>query len=368
MAHTVACKPEALEGFAVQVFRVVGADEDVAGEVARHLVRSNLSGHDSHGVIRILQYIRQIDTGEYVPSARPEIVRENPVAALIDAHRGFGQYSTAFALDWAMRRARQSGIAAAAVRHSTHIGRLGEYTERAGAEGLIAMLTVGAGGPGVGGMILHGAKGRFFGANPWSIGIPALGGPPMMFDGSTSTVAEGKVRVARAKQAPLPPGCIVDREGRPSTDPNDFYAGGALTPLGGEVAAHKGYGLAFASVLLGGLAMIDDPEYTLIGASVVQETPDKRGIMAGVFLIVIDPGLFGDAGHYRAMVTEMLAAAKRMPPADAGADVLVPGEPEVRNREHRSREGILLPEAIWNDLRAVGERFGVPLPEAKVAL
>jgi LDH2 family malate/lactate/ureidoglycolate dehydrogenase len=367
MTQAVICKPEALERFASRLFRAVGAEDDVAFEVARHLVRSNLSGHDSHGVIRIPQYIRQIDAGEYVPSARPQIVRETPVSALIDAHRGFGQYSTAFAMDWVMRRASRSGVAAAAVRHSTHIGRLGEYTERAGEKGFIAILTVGAGGPGVGGMMLHGAKGRFFGANPWSVAIPALDRPPMMFDGSTSTVAEGKVRVARAKQVPLPPGCIVDRHGRPSTSPDDFYAGGALTPLGGEVAAHKGYGLAFASVLLGGLAMIDDPDYTLIGASVVQETSNKQGIMAGVFLIVIDPGIFGDGDHYRAMVSEMLSAAKRMPPAEVGAEVSVPGEPEVRARAHRSREGILLPEATWNDLRAVGDRFGVPFPEVDSA-
>ncbi len=365
MSQFFVCRPEPLERYAQQLFRAVGADDDVAGEVARHLVRSNLSGHDSHGVIRIPQYMRQIDSGVYVPSARPEVVRENSVAALIDAHRGFGQFSTAFAMDWAMRRARQVGMAAAAVRHSTHIGRLGEYTERAGEAGLIAILTAGAGGPGVGGMMLYGAKGRFFGANPWSIGIPALDRPPMMFDGSTSTVAEGKVRVARAKQAQLPPGCIVNREGRPSTDPNDFYAGGALTPLGGEVAAHKGYGLAFASVLLGGLAMIHDPDYTLIGASVVQETPDKRGIVAGVFLVVVDPGMFGEADQYRAMVSEMLAAAKRMPPAEGGSEVLVPGEPEIRTRAQRSHEGILLPEATWNDLRMVGERFGVSLPEAR---
>jgi LDH2 family malate/lactate/ureidoglycolate dehydrogenase len=87
--------------------------------------------------------------------------------------------------------------------------------------------------------------------------------------------------------------------------------------------------------------------------------------MAGVFLIVIDPGIFGDADHYRAMVSEMLAAAKRMPPAETGADVLVPGEPEACTRERRSREGILLPEATWTDLRAVGARFGVPVPEVK---
>jgi uncharacterized oxidoreductase len=159
MSQTVTCRPGALERFAFQLFRTVGAGDEAAAEAARHLVRSNLSGHDSHGVIRIPQYIRQIDDGEYVPSARPEIVRESPVAALIDAHRGFGQYSTAVALDWAMRKAREGGLAAAAVRHSTHIGRLGEYAERAGEEGLIVIVTVGAGGPGVGGMLLHGAKG-----------------------------------------------------------------------------------------------------------------------------------------------------------------------------------------------------------------
>jgi LDH2 family malate/lactate/ureidoglycolate dehydrogenase len=365
MAQMLRCAPEALERFSAEVFRSVGADADIAAEVARHLVRSNLSGHDSHGVIRIPQYIEQIDRGEYVPSARPEIVLETPVASLIDAHRGFGHYSTAFALDWAARQARRHGIAAAAVRHSMHIGRLGEYTERAGELGLIAIVTVGAGGPGVGGMLLHGGRGRFFGANPWSIGIPGLVGPPMIFDGSTSTVAEGKVRVARSKGAALPPGCIVDREGRPTTDPNDFYAGGALTPLGGEVAGHKGYGLAFASVLLGALAMIDDPDPTLIGASVVQETPDRRGILAGVFLAVIDPACFGDAGHYRAMVSEMLAAAKRMPPAPGSPEVLVPGEPEVRTRGQRSREGIGLPETTWQELARVGERFRIPLPERR---
>jgi LDH2 family malate/lactate/ureidoglycolate dehydrogenase len=366
MVQMLRCAPEALERFTAGLLSAAGSPADIAAEVAQHLIKSNLSGHDSHGVIRIPQYVRQIDSGEIVPCARPEILRESPGTALVDARRGFGHFSTAFALDWAMRRARQQGVAAAAVRHSTHIGRVGEYTERAGEQGLIAIVTVGAGGPGVGGMMLHGGRGRFFGANPWSIGIPALDRPPMMFDGSTSTVAEGKVRVARAKGAALPSGCIVDREGRPATDPNDFYAGGALTPLGGEVAGHKGYGLAFASVLLGALAMIDDPTPTLIGASVVQETPDKRGILAGVFLTVVDPAFFGDAGHYRAMVGEMLAAAKRMPPAAGTAEVLVPGEPEVRMREQRSREGISLPEATWQDLAKVGERFRVPLPECRI--
>lgn len=363
MPGSVNCSPAALDQFAAHLFQKMGADADVAVEVARHLVRSNLSGHDSHGVIRLPQYVAQADAGTLVPKARPTIARESPVTALVDAHRGFGHYSTAFALDWAMSRAREHGVAAVAVRHSSHIGRLGEYTERAADQGLIAILTVGAAGPGVGGMILYGGRKRFFGANPWSIGIPAKDRSPVVFDGSTSAVAEGKVRFALAKGASLSPGSIVDRDGRPTNDPQDFYTGGALLPLGGEVAGHKGYGLAMASALVSGLGMIDDPDPTLIGASVLQDEDDLRGRIAGVFLSVVDPAAFGDADHYFSLVEETLDAAKRVLPAGNRAEIILPGEPEVRAREKRAREGISIPEATWADLAAIATRFGVALPK-----
>ena len=361
------CQPEPLQDYVGGVVRAMGADAEIAGEVARHLVRSNLSGHDSHGVLRIAQYVTQADKGDLVPGAHPTMMRETPVTALIDAHRGFGHFSTAFGLEWAMNQARQHGLAAAAVRHSSHIGRLGEYTERAGEQGLIAILTVGASGAGVGGMVPFGGSRRFLGSNPWSMGIPAKGYAPVVFDGSSSTVAEGKVRFARAKGAALPVGCIQDREGNPTTDPEDFYAGGALVPLGGSVAGHKGYGLALASALIGGLAMIDDAAHTLIGASVVQDVGDNRGQVAGVFLMVINPAWYGNAQHYQALVGENLVALKRTPPATAVEEVLLPGEPEARTRAQRQREGIALPEATWADFTKVSERFGVPLPEHRPA-
>lgn len=365
MAESYVCAPEPLMAFVRTIFQAMGADEEIATEVSRHLVRSNLSGHDSHGVIRVPQYVTQAERGELDVTAHPTLLKERAVTALIDARRGFGHYSTAWTLDWAMAHAEQHGVAAAAIRHSSHIGRLGEYTERAGERGLIAILTVGAGGPGVGGMVLYGGRQRFFGANPWSISIPAKDRPPMMFDGSTSAVAEGKVRVARSKGILLPPGCIIDRQGNPTTDPEDFYAGGALVPLGGAVAGHKGYGLAMASALISGLAMIDDDNPTLIGASVVQDVPDTRGIIAGVFLAVIDPAAFGERDHYEALTAEHLGAAKRVPSADGSADILVPGEPEVRTRAAREREGIALPAATWHDLAAIAERFHVPLPACR---
>ncbi|MFH1084305.1 MAG: Ldh family oxidoreductase [Chloroflexota bacterium] len=166
-----------------------------------------------------------------------------------------------------------------------------------------------------------------------------------------------------AKRTPLPPGCIVDKEGRPTTDAEDFYAGGAIMPLGGDVAGHKGYGLAMASALISGLAMIDDPDHTLIGASSVIDTGDTRGQVAGVFVTVINPAFFGDAAHYQALVAENITAAKRIPAAPGFREVLVPGEPEVRSRAARSEAGIAIPAVTWEDLLRAAERFGVAVPE-----
>lgn len=362
MENNRSFSPGSLEGFTTQVFQAVGADHDVAAEVAHHLVRANLSGHDSHGVIRVAKYIAQFDRGELTPAARPTIARKNEVTALIDGHRGFGHFATAFALDWALGKAHERGLAAASIRHCTHIGRVGEYSERAAEQGFICIITVGAAGPGVGGVALYGSRSRFFGANPWSIAVPALGGPPVLFDGSTSMIAQGKIWVAGDKGAALPPGCIVDKNGNPSTNPEDFFAGGALLPLGGEIAGHKGFGLCLVSALIGGLSMIDDPEPTLIGAPTLPDA-EVRGRIAGVFLIVINPSQFGNARHYQSMVSQTIAVAKSAPPAPAFKEILMPGEPEVRTRKRREQEGISLPDATWQDLVKVGHRFGVPPPQ-----
>jgi hydroxycarboxylate dehydrogenase B len=362
-ASTVLCPADPMREFVAAVARGMGADTDVAAELARHLVGSNLAGHDSHGVIRIPQYVGDMDKGVIVPSARPVLVRDRGVGALIDAHRGFGQHSTMFAIEWAMARARQHGIAMAAVRHSTHIGRLGEYAERTAAEGLIGIVTVGAVGDGIGGVVPFGGRARFLGTNPWAISVPGRA-RRLIFDAATSTVAEGKVRVARAAGKPVPPDAVVDSAGRPSRDAEAFYGGGALLPLGGAQAGHKGYGLGLASALLGALGMIGDEEPTLVGAA-PPESSDDRGRIAGVFLEVVDPAAFGDPGRYAELVDAALDAAKRQPPTDGVAEVLVPGEPEERARARRSREGIPLPAATWAELGKVAARFSVPLPPHK---
>jgi hydroxycarboxylate dehydrogenase B len=364
MTAGVTCPPGPLEAFVGGVVRRMGADPDVAAEVSRHMVRSNLSGHDSHGVILLPAYVGQAERGELAPAARPALVRETEVTALIDAGRGFGHFSTMQAMEWALARAPRHGVAVVAVRHSTHIGRLGEYTERAAAAGLIGIVTVGAGGPGIGAMLLHGSRLRFFGTNPWSLAVPGTS-RAMVYDGATSVMAAGKVKVASAARHLLPADCVVDREGRPTRDPEALAEGGALLPLGGAVAGHKGSGLAMASALIGALAIIDDPDPTAVGAAPDPTVTERAGRVGGVFVQAIDPACFGDPARYRALVEEHLAVAKRMPPAAGLAEVLVAGEPEARARERRGRDGIPLAAATWAELGQVAARFGVPLPESR---
>ena len=360
----VLCPAAPLEAFAAGVVRALGADDEVSREVGRHLVRSNLSGHDSHGVRLLPAYVAQADRGDLAPAARPVALRETEVAALLDARRGFGHFSTMQAMEWAVARAPRHGIAAVAVRHSTHIGRLGEYTERAAAAGLVGLVTVGAGGPGVGVMSVHGSRARFFGTNPWSIGVPGVS-QPMIYDGATSVVAAGKVAVAGASGSLLPPDCLLDRDGQPTQDPATLSAGGVMLPLGGAAAGHKGSGLAMASALIGGLGMIGDAEPTMVGAAPDPGVTDTRGRIGGVFVQAVDPACFGDPAGYRALVEAHLAAAGRMPAAPGREDVLVPGEPERRSRERRGQEGIPIAAATWAELGKVAARFGVPLPPAR---
>ena len=346
-----------LEDFARQVFLAMGASETVAAAVAGHLLRANLSGHDSHGLIRIAQYVEEADRGELVPSANAEVVMEKGAVGLVDAGRGFGHSATALAMEWAAQRATEFGIAAAAVRRANHIGRLGEYAEIAAGRGVIGIATVGL--VGGGGVTPFGGRQRYLGTNPWAIGVPAEG-DPMIFDAATSGVAEGKLRVARSKRASVPEGVIVDSAGSPTVNPDDYYEGGAMLPLGGALLGHKGYGLALASALIGSLAMIDDRG----GEHRRHLEDDGRKRLAGGRLRARDrPGV---VRWSRALPDGRRASPGRAPPA-AGrgrsmAEVLVPGDPERRSRALREREGIPIADAVWSDLVEVGRRYGVPLP------
>src|SRR4051794_29475409 len=237
---------EALTLLAAEILSRSGAPEDVAQTVAQSLVLANLKGHDSHGVIRVPDYFAWIERGWIVPDARPEIVSENGSILIVDGHFGFGQLVGQEATGWAISRAAESGVCVLSVRRSGHLGRLGEFAEMAAEAGLVYFSFTNTHG---GGILVapHGGRERRLSANPIAAAAPLPGGGSMVMDISTSVIAEGKAKVARAQGKPLPPGCMVNSSGEPSTDPAEFYADppGALLPFGG----HKGFALSmFAEV------------------------------------------------------------------------------------------------------------------------
>src|SRR5437870_665909 len=218
--------PDRLRQVGRAVFQAIGSPASVATRVADALVDANLAGHDSHGVIRIPQYVDSVRGGEVVPDAEPKLLRETTVSALVDGGWGFGQVTAERATREAVRRASEHGLAAVGAVRCNHIGRVGEYPEMAAREGLVAFVSAGGFG-GRGGRAAPFGRGEgLLGTNPLSFGFPNPDGLAMLVDLATTSVAAGKIQVARAKGTPLPPGSILDREGNPSTDAEDFYRGG----------------------------------------------------------------------------------------------------------------------------------------------
>jgi uncharacterized oxidoreductase len=298
--------------------------------------------------------------GRLHPAERGRPVKESPALLLYDAQRGLGQWTSRQALDWCLVHARRTGIAAAAVRHSNHVGRLGHYAEVAAREGLVSITTVGSVGPGIGRTAPFHGIGQLLGTNPWCFGVPAHDRTPLVADFATSQVAEGKLRVARYQGKPVAAGLIIDKDGRPTTRPQDFYDGGSLLPLGGDLTGHKGYGLGLAAALIGGLAAIGDDEPTTAGT--MSAVPPGTVWTAGYFTVVLDPEWFGGAGPYQETVRDLLDAAGTVTPAPGYDRVLVPGEPERMSRERREADGLPIPAALWDQLTQLGERFHIPAP------
>src|SRR5215472_7853923 len=326
-----------------RIFEAAGAPTDLATQMADFLVESNLAGHDSHGVIRIPAYVRMIREGGMVPAARPEVIQETPGSALVDGKYGFGHVAAAFATDVAVRKAKEAKSAVVSVVRCNHIGRLGEWGSRAAAQGVIAIVTVGGGGgPGI--AAPYGGAARALSTNPISVGIPGGEMDDMLVDFATTGIAEGKVQVARAKGAALPHGILLDKEGRPSTNPEDLYNGGMLLPFG----SHKGYGLAMVVELLG-------------AALTPGERYNRDGHTGGAVIIAVDAATFRPLAEFERSADATLRRIKEIPPASGFAEVLLPGEPEQRSKAERLRDGIPVAEATWSAIVAAGRGFGVNL-------
>ena len=332
----------ALRPMTEAIFRAAGSTPGNAATLADALALANLLGHDSHGVMRIPAYVEQIRRGVVVPDAEPVVVADTRAAVLVDGRLGFGQVAGRFATDQAIARAKEYGAAAVGVVNCNHVGRLGDYPERAARSGVLLLATCGSVGSPGSRTTPFGGRGGLLGTNPISIGMPAGARPPMIVDFATTVVAAGKVQVARDKGVDLPPGAILNKDGKPSVDPNDLYDGGTMLPVGG----HKGFGLAMVAAVL---------SQALTGEMMAGGGPSRMGL----FLWAVDTSAFGPANDYGSRVDWMIDQVKAVAPAEGFSEVLVPGEPERRERERREAEGVPVPEATWETIVRTARELGV---------
>ena len=341
---------ERLRAVARAIVRGTGSDEAEAVEVADHLVEANLKGHDSHGVGMLPSYVQNYHDGHLHPNRHARLIREDGPIAAFSGEMGYGQKIAREVTDWAIARARSSGVAIAALRDVQHIARVGAYGEQAAAAGMISIAFVNAlsGHPFV--APFGGSDGRFS-TNPICIAVPGRDlAMPLVLDFATSIVAMGKVRVAYNQGKQMAPGLLIDEHGGPTTDPGVLWpdrSKGAILPFG----LHKGSGLAVVAELLGG---------ALTGNLTYQpENSRTVGIKNGMLAIVFDPARFGDLEAFRDEMEAFLNWVKASPPADPNTVVLVAGEPERLMRRRRIDEGIPIDAKTWSDIRAAGEGLGI---------
>ena len=334
-----------LETLAARIFAALGVPDGDARWVGELLVRANLRGHDSHGVIRIPQYVGSIRKGETNPRPAMRVLQDTPTTAIVDGDLGLGQVVARRAAEVALDKAGRLGLAAVGVRRSNHIGRLADYAELAAARGFVGLVWANA--PTAHSVVPHGGLERRLSTNPLAIAVPGPGGGvAISVDMATSIVAEGKVRVKRNRKERLPDGWAIDPAGRPVTDPEVFYGPprAGLLPVG----AHKGTALGLVVEVLGGI---------LSGEGAIGERTGP--VHNGTFLLVIDVARFLPLIDFTGQVSDLVRYVKSSAAAPGTAAVQVPGEPEARSEAERRARGIPVEAETWRQIEEIAAELGV---------
>jgi uncharacterized oxidoreductase len=349
----VTIKLDNLVDFVTEVFAHAESSPEEARRIATYLTTANLTGHDSHGVIRVPVYIRWKKMGSIVPNQTPEIVVDTPSLVVVDGKFGYGQTVTPIAVKLGIEKCKKSGLAALALRNSGHLGRVGDWAEMAAAEGLVSVYFVNAAGSLL--VAPYGGVEKRLSTAPYCVGIPRQGEAPIVLDFATSIVAEGKVLVASRGGKKLPKGALIDADGTLSEDPAVLYgpheADGPRDHTKGTGAIrafgeHKGSGLAFICELLGG---------ALTGTGA---TSADRRFANGMLAFYIDPKVVDPANFFDGEITRYTDFIRATKPVSGVDQVLVPGDPERKTRAERTKNGIPLPDDTWaaivNTAREVG--------------
>ena len=311
----------------VNIFNDLGCQYDISMAITEHLIDANLCGLESHGVMRVMQYAERMQNGTMRVDARPKVITTKTEMTVVDGGMGSGIPAMHLAYETSMKLALESGLAAISIVNTGHTGRHGAFADVAAEKGFLTICT-GGGNHRVHNQVApHGGARGMLPTNPWCIGIPGGDLGPVVMDFSTGKIAGGWIYAAQSAGALLPEGCVVDRDGKPTRDPNDYFNGGAILPMG----EHKGFALSLVAELIA---------EAMLGPS----SPECNW-----FLITVDTRRFRQPAALKAAAEEVLADLRNCPPAPGFEEVEIPGE---RERKQRSKSNgiIAIPEKTWQQV------------------
>ena len=335
MKNSINYSYEQLKKFCTDAFLKFGFNKDECDIIVDVLLTSDLYGIESHGMQRLVRYHKGIEKGLIKVDAKPEIVFETPVSAVIEGNDGMGQLIGHKAMSIAIEKAKKTGMAIVSVRNSNHYGIAGYYAKMACKEGLIGMSMTNSEAI----MVPTFAKKAMLGSNPIAIAMPA---EPydFFFDASTTVVTRGKLEIYNKLDKPLPDMWALGADGKRSSDASQVLknivskAGGGIMPLGGESeqsGSHKGYGYGmFCEIFCSILSMGLTSNHTHIGG--------KGGTCHG--FIAINPNIFGDANAIKEHLSTFLQELRDAPKADGASRIYTHGEKEVFAYNDRLENGI----------------------------
>ncbi len=324
-----------LKTFCCDAFAAFGFTAEESEKITDVLLLSDIYGIESHGMQRLVRYHKGIEKGLIHVDAKPEVLFETPVSAVINGHDGMGQLISIEAMNLCIEKAKKSGMAVVSVKNSNHFGIAGYYAKMACDQGLVGFAFTNSEAI----MVPTYARKAMLGSNPIAVSVPAE--PyPFFFDSSTTVVTRGKLEIYNKLSKPLPEGWALDENGKPCSDASRVLtnivakAGGGIVPLGGDtepLGGHKGYGYGmlceiFCSIFSGGLTS----NHTHIGG--------KGGTCHG--FMAIDPKVFGDAEALKAHFSTFLQELRDAPKAEGQERIYTHGEKEILASADRLKNGI----------------------------
>ena len=318
-----------------EIMILANCAEDISEVVSEHLVGSNLAGVESHGVMRVMQYVQQFESGYMCAAGRPALARKSNGAWFVDGKRGIGIPAMKMAVEQGCQIAKETGVSAVALTNCGHTGRLGAYAEL-GAQSDCLTIIIGGGNRKEWPMVApFGGKKAILPTNPYAFGIPGGDRGPVVMDFATAKIAGGWIYAAKSAGAFLPSGAVIDSRGCPTTDPDDYFDGGAILPFGGP----KGYGLALVAELIG---------EAMLGPVTAE---------MNWFVICVDISGYNCPQRYRAVAEEILAEIRACPPASPCERVEIPGEREREHHDRTEQVGVALPPKTWMQMNALAARL-----------